>query len=53
VPLAELSGHVARHPAYIETPLDRELYLDHVDHLASRFKVPTKVVDQQIRRLHA
>lgn len=30
---------------------DHEIYLDHVDQIASRFSVPSLVIDAQIRRL--
>lgn len=49
VPAADLRPLVERVP--VDTGEDREIYLDHVDRLASFFAMPSAVVDLQIRRL--
>lgn len=49
VPFAELQDIVRRwKPGMIE---DRDLYLDHVDRIASRYHVPSALIDQRIRWL--
>lgn len=47
VPLALLASKVQRFPS--RDPEEHERYLDHVDSLASRFAVPSFVIDSQIR----
>lgn len=49
VPLDVLRSRVYRWPS--REPEDHEVYLDHVDEIASRFGVPAGVIDAQIRRL--
>lgn len=49
-PLAELEPYVGRFPDE-GTEVERELYLDQVDEIASHFNVPAWVIDKQIRRL--
>lgn len=48
-PRAELRTRVERLPA--DEGEEREIYLDHVDQLASLFAMPANVIDLQIRRL--
>lgn len=48
-PLAAVRSLVTRWPC--RDADDHELYLDHVDEIASRFAVPAHVIDSQIRRL--
>jgi Zn-dependent peptidase ImmA (M78 family) len=48
VPLAKLRVFVRCWPSAKD---DRDLYLDQLDALASRFAVPTEVVDRQLRSL--
>lgn len=49
VPLSELERHVERWPA--ANPVQHEIYLDHVDEIASRFCVMSDVIDRRIREL--
>lgn len=46
-PLAELQTIVRRIPS--RDPDEHEIYLDHVDEIASRFSVPAAVIDSRIR----
>lgn len=44
-----LAEHVRRFPS--PDPDEHHVYLDEVDHLASRFHVPARVIEEQIREL--
>jgi Zn-dependent peptidase ImmA (M78 family) len=47
VPRRELAEIASRRPSC--DPEEHEIYLDHVDELASRFGVPSAVIDTRIR----
>lgn len=49
-PLHLVAGYVGVMPS--ANPEDHEIYLDHVDEIASRFSVPAHVIDSRIRQLH-
>lgn len=53
VPLSELAPMVSRWPegTEVDPDVDREIYLDQVDEIASCFNVPPLVIDGQIRKL--
>lgn len=48
-PLTEVAALARLWPS--QDAEDHEIYLDHVDQIASRFSVPSGVIDSQIRRL--
>lgn len=50
-PLDALGAMVTRRPS--NDPREHELYLDHVDGIASKFAVPPEVIDSRIRLLLA
>jgi hypothetical protein len=49
VPASELRGLVRHWPS--RDLEDHEIYLDHLDQLASTFAMPASVIDEQVRRL--
>ncbi len=51
VPMRELERHLLIGINPDATGDGREIYLDHVDQLASRFKAPSDVIDKRIREL--
>lgn len=49
VPLGDLAGVLQHMPS--KDPAEQSLYLDHVDYLASMFKVPSGLIRSRIRQL--
>lgn len=49
-PMSLVAKFVQRMPS--SDPEEHEIYLDHVDEIASRFAVPADVIDSRIRSMH-